>query len=166
MVWEKKGLVCLSYEMETEQQSSMMDATLRFGALTYAAEALVTMLASAIVKATLLAPVSTFSSSLHKNVFKVLRNWLKVSIFFYCFQPWLDLIVSVYYVISFDWKQSVFYQIQFFFFFFSSGLIVYNQLWGFSFCLYQNHIMHAPKPLLMLICACSRVIGHGGLCDF
>jgi len=48
--------------METEQQSSMIDATLRYGALTYAVEALVTMLASAIVKATLLAPVCTFSS--------------------------------------------------------------------------------------------------------
>ncbi|GAU19740.1 hypothetical protein TSUD_78660 [Trifolium subterraneum] len=40
--------------METEQ--SLMMVTLRFGALTYVTEALVTLLASAVVKATLLAP--------------------------------------------------------------------------------------------------------------
>lgn len=144
-MWFEKGLVCLSYEMETqtEQQSSMMDATLRFGALTYAAEALVTMLASAIVKATLLAPVSTFSSSLHKHVFKVLRNWLKVSIFFLLLSSLTrSNLICIPCTMTIFWLKAICVLSNSIFFFFSSGLIVYNQLWGFSFCLYQNHIMH------------------------
>ncbi|RDX92060.1 hypothetical protein CR513_25874, partial [Mucuna pruriens] len=54
--WFEKALVCLSYEMETKQGS--VTVTLSYGALTCAAEVLATLLASAVVKATLLAPVS------------------------------------------------------------------------------------------------------------
>jgi len=51
----------LLYEMETKQNS--VTVTLSYGALTCAAEVLATLLASAVVKATLLAPVSQFSLS-------------------------------------------------------------------------------------------------------
>ena len=54
--WFEKVFVCLSYEMEANQSS--VTVTLNYGALTCAAEALATLLASALVKATLLAPVS------------------------------------------------------------------------------------------------------------
>jgi hypothetical protein len=80
--------------METEQ--SLMMVTLRYGALTYVTEALVTLLASAVVKATLLAPVSTFFLrrfkvhliTSHKYVFKVFKkNKKKVSKAFHWLQP-------------------------------------------------------------------------------
>jgi hypothetical protein len=62
--------------METEQ--SLMMVTLRFGALTYVTETLITLLASAVVKATLLAPVSTFFLRRFKYVFKVFKKKEKI----------------------------------------------------------------------------------------
>lgn len=55
----------MSYEMETEYRSMMV--TLRYGALTYAVEALATLVASAVVNATLLVPVSSHLRRISKS---------------------------------------------------------------------------------------------------